>query len=156
MLPVYTEFRDIRNSSHGCGFNITNHVRQKEMEHFPRNAPAVSNLIWTTMWTGIKELLIWPRMIHCALVRRIFKDIDDRRFQGPEVFIGLDFVSHIHNQHHRHNCACLVQMDEDSGGDPHTCSLSQRPTVLVPSVCDVLVFHKMKSLYFLILIHLVQ
>jgi hypothetical protein len=36
-------------------------------------------------------------MIHCALVRRIFKDIDDRRYEGSEVFIDLDFLSHIHN-----------------------------------------------------------
>jgi hypothetical protein len=34
-------------------------------------------------------------MIHCALVRRIFKDIDDRRYEGCEVFIDLDFLSHV-------------------------------------------------------------
>jgi hypothetical protein len=63
-------------------------------------------------------------MIHCELVRRIFKDIDDRRCEGPKVFVDLDCPSHVHKDNllHHLNHVCLAQM-EVSNEDP--CHLLQ-------------------------------
>jgi len=71
-------------------------------------------------------------MIHCELVRRIFKDIDDRRYEGSEVFFFtltflVTFIRLENHQPHRHNCASLVPTDlsdEELGGDLQTCTLN--------------------------------